>query len=140
MIVRTNGVWPITVYGERVLPAVLGRCGACGAGHVTGARALAECPQTEIDIILLASAVVDIPDRECSPTFFQSLLGCCENLPELEARIRYVGSAVNNYHTAADGPAEEELSITEERLDHLIAWDIAQTDVAFNEDGAAIVP
>ena len=99
-IIRTTGFWPLTVYGESVLPLVLPRCSACGAQHVTVAHALADCPHTATDYLLLSSIAVDMPDRECTPIFFQSLLGECLLLSELEARIRYVGTAV---HTVVFG-------------------------------------
>ena len=134
-IIRTTGFWPLTVYGESVLPLVLPRCSACGAQHVTVAHALADCPHTATDYLLLSSIAVDMPDRECTPIFFQSLLGECLLLLELEARIRYVGTSV---HTVVFGDtvgvaSDEELAITEDRMDQLIELSAIQGVDGLNE-------
>jgi hypothetical protein len=76
----------ISPQGESVLPLMLPSCAACGMAYVMVAHALAECPQTALDILLLSGAVPDMPDRSSTPEFFQSLLWRCTILSELEGR------------------------------------------------------
>ena len=103
-IIRISGMWPLTVFGERVLPAIIPVCRACGAAQVTVAHAFADCPAAPIDFLLLLSEE-EMPARECTAGFFQALLRFGASVNELGPRIRFVGTVIQ---LAFFGTAERE--------------------------------
>ena len=126
-IVRITGRWLLTAYGEHELPSELPACRACGAARVSVAHAMAECPASEASYQALAG-MSDLPQRECTPAFFRSLLYLgkgSEGSAHLVDRIRFVGTAINascSSGTVGEFPdgVSEETPIDDERLDQLI--------------------
>ena len=47
LMIRASGRWPLCLYGQLELPAVLPECPGCGKDAVTVAHALCECGATQ---------------------------------------------------------------------------------------------